>query len=73
MFLRLSKGGSKVCKGGRWLEADEEGSQKGQWRRSIHVCTQETHNEGDRRGGQREKQGVTGRPADDEGRKERWE
>ena len=29
-FLRLSKGGSKVCKGGGWLEADEEGSHKGQ-------------------------------------------
>ena len=55
MFLRLSKGGSKVCKGGGWLEADEEGSQKGQWRRGIHMCTQETNNECDRRGGQREK------------------
>ena len=59
-FSRFSKGRSEVCKGGEWLKADEEGSQKGQWRKGIHMCTQETHNERDRRGGQREKQGVTG-------------
>ena len=37
------------------------------------MCTQDTHIERDRRGGQREKQGVSGQPADDEGREERWE
>ena len=42
-FYAMSKEGSKVCKGGGWLEADEEGNHKGQWRRGIHVCTQETH------------------------------
>ena len=50
-FLSFSKGGGKECKGGGWLEADEEGGQKGQWRRGIHMCMQETHNERDRRGG----------------------
>ena len=58
-FYPMSKEGSKVCKGGGWLEADEEGNQKGQWRRGIHMSTQETHNEPDRRGGQREEQGVS--------------
>ena len=40
--------------------ADEEGNQKGQWRRGIHVCTQETQNVRDQKGDQREEQGVSG-------------
>ena len=51
---------SEVCKGGGWLVADEEGNRKGQWRRGIHMCTHETQNVRDGRGGQREEQGVSG-------------
>ena len=57
MFLRYVQCGQQDVQGR--LDADGEGNKKGQWRRGMLMCTQETHNERDRRRGRREEQGVS--------------
>ena len=55
----LSEASSKESRCEGQLETDGEGNQGGQWRRGMLMCTQETHNEQERRRGQHAEQGVS--------------
>ena len=59
MFFTLSEAGSMESRCGVRLEADWEENQGRQRGRGMLMCTQETHNEQERRRGQRAEQGVS--------------
>ena len=58
MFFLFDRGGQQGEQVWRGLEVNGEGNQGGQWRRCMLMRTPQTHNEQERRRGDRAEQGV---------------